>query len=118
PFIDPTSLPIAQVSVLFDRLRAMGIRRLGLAGGEPMMRPDLGEIVALAKQQRFFVSVNSNLTLYRRHPERLAAADLGFTSPHGDAAAHAAAPRGRPPHGGRHPIPDLGARGTAALAPP
>jgi MoaA/NifB/PqqE/SkfB family radical SAM enzyme len=99
PFIDPTNLTIAQVGVLFDRLRTMGIRRLGLAGGEPMMRPDLAEIVALAKQRRFFVSVNSNLTLYRRHPERLAAADLVYTSLDGDAAAHVAA-RGEAAHDG------------------
>ena len=52
-------------------------------------------IVALAKARRFFVSVNSNLTLFHRHPERLAAADLVYTSLDGDTAAHVAA---RGPH--------------------
>jgi MoaA/NifB/PqqE/SkfB family radical SAM enzyme len=60
PFIDPTNLDLGQIEVLFDRLQSMGVRRLGLAGGEPMLRADLGEIIAAAKRRRFFVSVDSN----------------------------------------------------------
>jgi MoaA/NifB/PqqE/SkfB family radical SAM enzyme len=99
PFIDPTNLSLPQIAVMFRRLHDMGVRRLGLAGGEPMMRPDLGEIIALAKRERFYVSVNSNLTLYDRHPERLAEADLVYTSLDGDAASHVAA-RGERSHDG------------------
>lgn len=91
PFIDPTQLDLHRVALMFDRLRAMGVRRLGLAGGEPMMRKDIGEIVGMAKDRGFWVSINSNLTLYDRHPERLALADLVYTSIDGDAAAHVAA---------------------------
>ena len=99
PFIDPTHLDLTRIGVLFERLKAMGIRRLGLAGGEPMLRADLGDIVALAKRLKFWVSVNSNLTLFARHPERLAQADLVYTSLDGDAAAHVAA-RGERAHEG------------------
>jgi MoaA/NifB/PqqE/SkfB family radical SAM enzyme len=99
PFIDPTNLDLARIEVLFDRLKAMGIRRLGLAGGEPMMRRDVGDIIAMAKQRGFFVSVNSNLTLFDRHPERLALADLVYTSLDGDEASHVAA-RGAGSHAG------------------
>ena len=91
PFIDPTHLDLQRIDVLFGRLQQMGIRRLGLAGGEPMLRPDLGEILAMAKRRRFYVSVNSNLTLFDRDPERLALADLVYTSLDGDAEAHNAA---------------------------
>ena len=91
PFIDPTNLSLEQIDVLFGRLKDMGIRRLGLAGGEPLLRADLGEIIAMAKHRRFFVSVNSNLTLFDRHPERLRLADICYTSLDGDAAAHNAA---------------------------
>jgi MoaA/NifB/PqqE/SkfB family radical SAM enzyme len=91
PFIDPTNLDLDQIDVLFGRLAHMGVRRLGLAGGEPMMHSDLGEIVALAKRRRFFVTVNSNLTFFDRHPERLAGADLVYTSLDGDPEAHVAA---------------------------
>ncbi len=99
PFIDPTHLDLPRIATLFDRLRAMGIRRLGLAGGEPMMRKDAGDVIAMAKQRGFFVSVNSNLTLFDRHPERLALADLVYTSLDGDEAAHVAA-RGEGSHAG------------------
>ena len=99
PYIDPTNLDLGRIEVLFDRLHGMGIRRLGLAGGEPLLRADLPDIVALAKSRGFFVSVNSNLTLFHRHPERLALADLVYTSLDGDAAAHVAA-RGEKAHEG------------------
>ena len=99
PFIDPTHLDLPRIEILFERLRRMGIRRLGLAGGEPLLRSDLGEIIALAKRQRFFVTVNSNLTLHHRHPERLADADLVYTSLDGTPEAHVAA-RGAHAHDG------------------
>jgi MoaA/NifB/PqqE/SkfB family radical SAM enzyme len=88
PFIDPSHLDLPRVATMFDRLKSMGVRRLGLAGGEPMMRKDIGDIVGLAKDRGFWVSVNSNLTLYDRHPERLHLADLVYTSIDGDRAAH------------------------------
>jgi MoaA/NifB/PqqE/SkfB family radical SAM enzyme len=91
PYIDPTHLELAQIDVLFGRLQEMGIRRLGLAGGEPLLRADIAEIIGLAKSRGFFVSINSNLTLFDRHPERLLGADLVYTSLDGDAAAHNAA---------------------------
>jgi len=91
PFIDPTNLDLPRIEILFDRLREMGVRRLGLAGGEPMMRRDLGDIIALAKERGFWVSVNSNLTLFARHPERLERADLVYTSLDGDETSHVAA---------------------------
>jgi MoaA/NifB/PqqE/SkfB family radical SAM enzyme len=91
PFIDPKDLDLARIEVLFDRLRAMGVRRLGLAGGEPMMRRDIGDIIAMAKEREFFVSLNTNMTLYDRHPERIARADLVYTSLDGDEASHVAA---------------------------
>ena len=47
PYIDPTNLDLGRIEVMFDRLHGMGIRRLGLAGGEPLLRADLPDIVAL-----------------------------------------------------------------------
>jgi MoaA/NifB/PqqE/SkfB family radical SAM enzyme len=91
PFIDPTDLDLARIAVMFDRLHDMGIRRLGLAGGEPMMRKDVGDIIELAKARGFYVTLNSNLTLYARHPERVARADVIYTSLDGDEASHTAA---------------------------
>jgi len=91
PLIDRGQLTLDEIAVLFERLAASGIQRLGLAGGEPMVRDDLPEIIALAKTHGFFVSVNSNLTLHHRYPERLARADVLYTSLDGPPAAHEAA---------------------------
>jgi MoaA/NifB/PqqE/SkfB family radical SAM enzyme len=91
PLIDPTNLDLPRVELLFDRLRDMGVSRLGLAGGEPMMRRDIGDMIAMAKDRGFYVTVNSNLTLFARHPERLARADMIYTSLDGDEASHVAA---------------------------
>jgi MoaA/NifB/PqqE/SkfB family radical SAM enzyme len=116
PFIDPTNLDLERIATLFDRLKRMGVRRLGLAGGEPMMRRDIGEIVALAKSNGFYVSLNSNLTLYERHPERIALADLVYTSLDGDESAHVAA-RGEGSYAGvLRAVQDLIAGGKPVIA--
>ena len=80
PFLDPRHLSLADVEVLFRKLQGMGVVRLGLAGGEPLVRDDLGEIVALAKTHRFFISLNTNLNLYPRYQSLFDDVDLVFTS--------------------------------------
>ena len=52
PYIDPTNLDLPRIEVLFERLHHLGVRRLGLAGGEPMMRRDVGDIIALMRKHR------------------------------------------------------------------
>ncbi len=88
PFLDPHDLPLEQVEVVFRRLRSLGVQRLGLLGGEPLVRKDIGEIVSLGKRLGFYVSVNSNLNLYHRKPEVFDEVDLVMTSLDGDAEAH------------------------------
>ena len=90
PFLDPTDLPIDRVQVLFQRLRELGVRRLGLAGGEPLIRRDIGELVDLAKSFGFFVTMNTNLVLYERRAEVFEDVDVVFTSLDGDAQTHLA----------------------------
>jgi MoaA/NifB/PqqE/SkfB family radical SAM enzyme len=117
PYIDPTDLPLATVETLIDRLHEMGIRRLGLAGGEPMLRKDLGDIIGLAKARGMVVTVNSNLTLYQRRPEALAEADVIYTSLDGDEEAHEAARGGEKSYAGvPEAIRDLIARGKELIA--
>jgi MoaA/NifB/PqqE/SkfB family radical SAM enzyme len=94
PFLDPTDLPLAKVEVLLDRLAGFGVKRLGLAGGEPMARKDIGDIVAMAKARRFYLTMNTNLLLFEKHRPRLRDVDLFFTSLDGDREHHEAA-RGR-----------------------
>jgi MoaA/NifB/PqqE/SkfB family radical SAM enzyme len=94
PFLDPTDLPLAKVELLLDRLAGFGVKRLGLAGGEPMARKDIGDIVAMAKARRFYLTMNTNLLLFEKHRAGLRDVDLFFTSLDGDREHHEAA-RGR-----------------------
>jgi MoaA/NifB/PqqE/SkfB family radical SAM enzyme len=91
PFLDPTDLPLGRIEVIFDRLAAFGVKRVGLSGGEPMVRKDLGEIVRSAKSRGFRVTLNSNLLLLGRHREQVREVDPFFTSLDGDREAHEAA---------------------------
>jgi MoaA/NifB/PqqE/SkfB family radical SAM enzyme len=93
PFLDPSELALPDIEILFDRLASVGVKRLGLAGGEPLVRRDIGDIVALAKERGLFVTLNSNLLLYARWRERLAPVDLFFTSL--ERSEHHEAARGR-----------------------
>src|SRR5450759_2258193 len=54
-------LDVPHIAVLFDRLHGMGVRRLGVVGGEPLVRKDIGEILCLARRRGFFISVSTNL---------------------------------------------------------
>ncbi len=88
PFLDPRELPLADVRTLFDRLRGLGVRRLGLVGGEPLVRRDIDAVVDCAKQAGFHVSLNSNLLLYQRRREVFDPVDLVFTSLDGGPEVH------------------------------
>lgn len=90
PLLDQPDLPLEDVARLFDRLAELGVVRLGLVGGEPLFRKDIADVVALARERRFFVSLNSNLMLYERHRALFDHVDLVLTSLDGDAAAHRA----------------------------
>jgi len=99
PFLDPTDLPLDRVELLLDRLTSFGVKRLGLAGGEPLVRKDIGKIVTLAKARGLYLTMNSNLLLYRRRHAELRDVDLFFTSLDGDRASHEAA-RGKDSYDG------------------
>lgn len=50
-------LTLDVLSSVFAEAWALGCRRVNLTGGEPLLRSDLKEIVAGAKQQGFYVSI-------------------------------------------------------------
>ncbi|MBT6433136.1 MAG: radical SAM protein [Deltaproteobacteria bacterium] len=88
PNLDPSQLSLEQIRQLFSNLAQMGVARLGLVGGEPLLRADLPAIAAEAKSHGFFVSLNTNLTLLERFPERMPDVDLVFTSLDGMPETH------------------------------
>jgi MoaA/NifB/PqqE/SkfB family radical SAM enzyme len=53
-------LSTRQVMAAIDELAEAGMTRLGLTGGEPLLREDIGEIVAHARRLGLFTSVFTN----------------------------------------------------------
>ena len=90
PNLKTPELTIDQIDFLLDKLKAMGVVRLGLLGGEPLVRKDIGAVVALAKRKGFFVSMNTNLLLYNRYENALDGVDYFFTSIDGSPEKHIA----------------------------
>jgi PqqA peptide cyclase len=62
---------------VFSQARALGVLQLGLSGGEPLLRKDLEELAAHARQQGLYSTlVTSGLGLTRSRAERLKDAGL------------------------------------------
>jgi MoaA/NifB/PqqE/SkfB family radical SAM enzyme len=88
PTLKTKDLSLIEITVLFNNLKKLGVKRLGLLGGEPLLRKDIGEIIDIAKRLDFFVSVNSNLLLYEKKKEQLKDVDYYFTSIDGRPETH------------------------------
>ena len=66
---------IQRLTLLFHRL---GVRKVRLTGGEPLLRQDLPELVAMiAGLEEIDLALTTNGTLLTQHAEALAAAGLG-----------------------------------------
>lgn len=60
---------------LLEDLRRLGTCWVSFTGGEPLLRDDLGELIAYAKAKKFYVSVSSNGALVPRKIGQLKAVD-------------------------------------------
>jgi len=65
-----------------------GTVRLGISGGEPLLRPDLGELVQAAVRQGFVTSLVTNGARLRDRVDEVAAVDYLLTTIEGDAPRH------------------------------
>ncbi len=73
----PGELDTSEVFSVMDDLKRSGVSVLILSGGEPLLRPDIFDIAAHAKQLGFYVGLSSNGTLISR--DNIAAiAAVGF----------------------------------------
>ena len=53
-------LPITEIEVVARRLAGVGARHVVLTGGEPFLRPDLSEIIAIFRRHGFSIRVQTN----------------------------------------------------------
>lgn len=61
----PDELTTGEAKRIIDQLAAAGVVAIAFSGGEPLMRPDIRELIRYAKENGFFVSLASNGTLIR-----------------------------------------------------
>lgn len=69
-----TELDIRTLERLFVEFDQLGVRVIRLVGGEPFVRRDIGEIIALAGQFRFSTTILTNGTVMKRQHVLLAKA--------------------------------------------
>jgi len=53
-------LTTKEIFSLFEQAVALGVQRIGLWGGEPLVREDLGEIIGYAKKLNLYVTLDTN----------------------------------------------------------
>jgi len=80
----PTDLVLQMVREAAD----LGMKRLQLVGGEPLMAPDLGAVVETANRHGVFVTLTTGGTLIAEQMAALTGVDLVFVSLDGDAQVH------------------------------
>ena len=81
-------LPLPAVCRLLDEAAALGCARLGLWGGEPLVRDDLPEIIRRGRQHQMFVTVDTNGHLLPERDDVLTTANHLNISLDGDRVAH------------------------------
>jgi MoaA/NifB/PqqE/SkfB family radical SAM enzyme len=79
-----------EIVPLIDELHRGGMRRLGLTGGEALLRDDLPEIIRHARQKGIYVTVNSNGLLVIDRRDRLRDANALVLSLNGERETHEA----------------------------
>lgn len=57
-----TNLAFGQVERVIDEMTELGIPVVRFTGGEPTLHPELGKMVAYAREQKLYVKVNTNAT--------------------------------------------------------
>ncbi len=56
-------LSLDEVKIVIDKIKMSGVKKIGILGGEPMMRNDLIEILKYMNKADLKISLNTNLTL-------------------------------------------------------
>lgn len=77
-----------QILGLIDQMAEMGTQRLGLWGGEPLLRPDITRIVSHARQRGLYVTLDTNGYLLPERRELLDHLDHLILSLDGPEEAH------------------------------
>jgi len=81
-------LSTADLKVLLRQMKSAGVFRIQFTGGEPMLRDDIGELVAFAKGLGFFVGMSTNGYQVGERIKELSGLDVVFLSYDGPSEIH------------------------------
>jgi MoaA/NifB/PqqE/SkfB family radical SAM enzyme len=59
----PPHLPLKEIKDVIDQAKNLGVKAIRITGGEPLLVPYLDKILSYARQQRFYVLLNTNATV-------------------------------------------------------
>lgn len=68
-------VPVQELLRIIDEFHALGTRVYMLQGGEPLLHPDIGKIIAHVKAKRAYCSLTTNGVHFRKHLEALRQVD-------------------------------------------
>ena len=71
PNLKTPELATEQWLAVIDQLADLGCRRVAISGGEPLVRPDVGEIIARVREQGMSCTMTSNGLLVKRWIDEL-----------------------------------------------
>lgn len=90
PERSPRDMTTAEVERLIDEMKAAGTVRLGIWGGEPLLRDDIGRLVSYAAGKGLYVTLDTNGLLWRERRDELRDLRHVMISLDGDRAGHEA----------------------------
>jgi MoaA/NifB/PqqE/SkfB family radical SAM enzyme len=88
PLRKQKELTTKELFKLFDELKKNGTERIGLWGGEPLIREDIGDIINYAKNKGFYVTMDSNGYLASEKIKDIKKLDLLLLSLDGNELCH------------------------------
>ncbi len=81
-------LSAAQIGEVFAKLEAMGVERINISGGEPLLRSDIAEVLRSAYARSFQVDLTTNAVLVPQYLEDLTGLDSLIVSLDGRQETH------------------------------
>jgi MoaA/NifB/PqqE/SkfB family radical SAM enzyme len=88
PSREKRELPTKLILRIIHEASSLGLKRLQLVGGEPLLKKDLAQIIEAANRHRIFITLTTSGTLIPQHIETLKNVDLIFVSLDGDEEIH------------------------------
>lgn len=85
---DSEELTTKEICEVVDQLAELGTRRIGIGGGEPLLRDDLGDIVGYIKNKNIEVGINTNGILLTQKISGIKDADSICISLDGEEEVH------------------------------